>query len=133
MQKVVVAIVVVVVVLGGAYYFLMPGGEVKQKPAAQNSPKEQVESSAVEPSVAESKVVLKNFSFSPNALLVKVGIKTTWTNEDVAGHTVTSDTGVFGSKVLSQGKSFEQVFAQKGTFSYHCELHPSMKGTVIVE
>ena len=128
MQKIVIAVIVVIVVLGGAYYFLMPGIETEQKPVGQDVQKEQAETSAT-----ESKVVLKNFAFSPNVLKVKAGTKVTWTNEDVASHTVTSDTGAFGSGLLSPGKSFERVFAEKGTFAYHCEPHPSMKGTVIVE
>ncbi len=82
---------------------------------------------------AETKAAIKNFAFGPGELRMKAGGKAMWTNEDVAGHTVTADDGSWGSKTLSQGKSFSQEFAKKGTFAYHCELHPSMKGTVIVE
>lgn len=121
MQKVVIVVVIAVVVLGGGYFFLMSERDAEEIPAQ------------VGPSISESKVVIKNFAFSPNALRVKAGTKVTWTNDDVAGHSVTSDTGVFDSGVLSPGKSFERVFAQKGTFAYHCEPHPSMKATIIVE
>ena len=31
------------------------------------------------------------------------------------------------------GATFTQTFDQTGSFPYHCEPHPSMTGTVIVE
>lgn len=139
MQKIIIAVVVAVILLGGGYYFLMNDGvtvddvktPVDETEGTVDNPKTGQEQTG--PSASESRVVIKNFAFSPNALRIKAGTKVTWTNDDVAGHSVTSDTNVFDSGVLSPGKSFERVFSQKGTFAYHCEPHPSMKGTVIVE
>lgn len=34
---------------------------------------------------------------------------------------------------FSQGGSFRRAFSETGTFNYHCGIHPSMKGKVIVE
>ncbi len=77
-------------------------------------------------------VSIKGFSFVPENANVKVGTKITWTNFDTAGHTVTSNTGLFTSKILSQGKSFEYIFNKPGTYPYHCVLHPDMKGAIVV-
>ena len=78
-------------------------------------------------------VSIRGFAFVSESIQVKRGAKMTWTNFDTAGHTVTSDTGVFTSKILSQGKSFEYIFNTPGKYSYHCALHPYMKGEIVVE
>jgi plastocyanin len=78
-------------------------------------------------------VTLANFAFSPTTLTVKVGTTVTWTNKDSTSHTVVSDTGVFDSGNLAPNATYTYVFAKAGTFNYHCSIHPSMKGTVIVQ
>jgi plastocyanin len=78
-------------------------------------------------------VAIANFSFSPDTLTIKVGTTVTWTNQDSVEHTVTSDTGLFDSGNLSQGKTFNYTFTEAGTYPYHCTPHHSkMAGTVIV-
>lgn len=74
-----------------------------------------------------------NFAYGPGTVRIKAGDSVQWTNSDLAGHTVTADQGAFDSRSMSKGKTFTHTFSQKGTFEYHCALHPSMKGTVIVE
>ena len=81
---------------------------------------------------AEAAVTIDNFAFSPQSLQVKVGTTVTWTNNQGATHTVTSDTGAWDSGNLSQGKSFSFTFTKAGTFAYHCAIHSSMTGTVEV-
>ncbi|MEK7641089.1 MAG: cupredoxin family copper-binding protein [Patescibacteria group bacterium] len=101
-------------------------------PAAQpaSQPAGQV---TIPPFTSSILVSIKGFSYVSESVSVKRGTKVTWTNFDQAGHTVTSDTGLFASKILSQGKSFEYVFTQPGTYTYHCAPHPSMKGEIIVQ
>ena len=81
-------------------------------------------------------IAIKNFAFVPTPLTVKSGTAITWTNEDSAPHTVVSDTGSpvpIVSDSLSTGASFTFTFTQPGTYTYHCSIHPSMKGTVVVQ
>jgi hypothetical protein len=54
----------------------------------------------------------------------------TWTNLDGAGHTATG--AGFDSGVLRQNGVFTHTFATPGSFDYHCDIHPSMRGTVTV-
>ncbi len=80
-------------------------------------------------------VAIKNFQFTPKKIEVKAGTKVTWTNQDSAVHTVTSDEGApttFDSGNLAQGKTYSFTFDKPGTYQYHCEIHVSMKGTVVV-
>lgn len=84
--------------------------------------------------VSGNSVAIKNFAFAPAALIVKVGTKVTWTNEDTDAHTVTSqnNTGVLNSPALNTGQSFSYTFTKPGTYSYLCTIHPFMTATVTV-
>lgn len=75
---------------------------------------------------------IKNFSFKPQTDTIKVGTKLTWTQQDATTHTVT-DTGVFNSGDLTQGKTFSYTFTKAGTYSYICSIHNYMTGTIIVQ
>ena len=77
-------------------------------------------------------VTIQNFAFNPPSITIKVGTTVRWTNQDSATHSVTSDTGVWDSGNVAHGATYSRVFDTVGTFAYHCAIHPSMKGTVIV-
>ncbi len=79
-----------------------------------------------------SAITIKNFAFNPQSVTIKPGTTVTWTNEDSAPHTVTSDSGIFDSGQLPNGGSFSYTFNQNGRFDYHCSIHPYMKGSIIV-
>jgi plastocyanin len=89
----------------------------------------QIYNAAYQPPV---EVEIEDFAYSPDPVRISVGTTVRWTNNDDAEHTVTSDTGVFDSEDLKIGESFEYRFDVPGTYPYHCEIHPSMQGTVIV-
>ena len=78
-------------------------------------------------------VVMKSFAFDPASVTVKVGESVTWTNNDSATHTVVADNGEFTSSDIAPGAAFTQKFDTAGTYPYHCSIHPSMKGTVVVQ
>jgi plastocyanin len=77
-------------------------------------------------------VRIADFAFAPDSSDVKVGDSLKWTNQDGTTHTVTADDGAFDSGNLAGGKSFSFTFDQAGTFAYHCKIHQSMTGTVVV-
>jgi plastocyanin len=78
-------------------------------------------------------VSIENFSFVPAAINITAGTTVTWKNNDSATHTIVSDTGVFKSGDLATGGTFSYTFSNKGTYAYHCSIHSSMKGTVVVQ
>lgn len=78
-------------------------------------------------------VSIDAFAFSPATITVKVGTEVTWRNLQANTHTVTADDAEFDSAQLPQDAEFSQTFDTPGEFSYHCEIHPNMTGTVIVE
>lgn len=78
-------------------------------------------------------IVIDNMAYSPRFTQVKRGATVTWKNNDSVDHTVTSDTGAGPMSVtISPGGSYTYTFMNTGTYSYHCDVHPSMRGTVQV-
>jgi len=92
----------------------------------------QATQAAATPGAQGASVDAKNFAFEPKTVTIKVGQTVTWTNQDSVTHTVTGDGGI-DSGDLSKGKSYSKTFDTAGTFNYHCSIHPSMTGQVIVE
>ncbi len=133
-------VAVIVVLIGGGYFLwsarhapaqpVMDQQQMKTAPVAETVPPANTGSKG---SAAEQGITISNFSFAPNVLRVSPGTKVVWTNDDSVPHTVTSDAGTFSSQTLDRGAKFEFVFNDKGTFFYHCAIHPSMKATIIVE
>lgn len=78
-------------------------------------------------------VMISGFAFSPATLTVPAGTSVTWTNNDAATHTVTSTTGIFDSKDMTQGKSFTFKFTTAGTYPYVCIYHSNMTASVVVQ
>jgi len=77
-------------------------------------------------------VDIDHFAFHPPTLHVKRGGKVAFTNSSNVTHTATSG-GHFNTNRIKPGKTVLVRFSQKGTFSYHCEIHPFMKGKIVVE
>jgi plastocyanin len=81
-------------------------------------------------------------TFSPSTITVKVGVNNTitWTNQDNAVHNVDFATVPSGSTVtagttspnLKNGQTFTILLATPGTYTYVCDYHTWMKGTIVV-
>ena len=85
------------------------------------------------PGGVQNAVTISGFAFSPASITVPVGTAVTWTNKDSAPHTIASDDGsTFDSGNLANGATYSFTFTKAGTFAYHCAIHGSMNGTVIV-
>lgn len=79
-------------------------------------------------------VQIRNFAFVQNNITVPRGTTVTFVNcDDGVTHTSTSDNGVWDSGPLAPTSSYQRTFGTAGAFPYHCDPHPSMKGTVTVQ
>jgi plastocyanin/predicted DNA-binding antitoxin AbrB/MazE fold protein len=78
-------------------------------------------------------VNIEGFAFKKDSMTIGVGTTVKWTNNDTADHQVIADGGQFSSPTLKQGDTWNYTFNEKGTFNYHCSLHPTMKGSIIVK
>jgi len=78
-------------------------------------------------------VLIQNFAFNPDPVTVKAGESITWTNRDSAVHHLVGDKGEFDSGDIAAAGTFTFVFKTPGTITYHCSIHPTMTGTIIVQ
>ena len=77
--------------------------------------------------------MIENYSFSPAEIRIGKGIEVIWKNSDGVEHTVTAADGSFDSGTLGPDSVYKKRFDKPGTYSYHCEMHPSMAGSIVVE
>lgn len=77
-------------------------------------------------------VTAEGFAFSE--LTVAPNAEFTFANADGATHTLTADDGSFDSASVAAGESTTLAApSTPGTYAFHCEIHPSMAGTLTVE
>lgn len=73
-------------------------------------------------------------SFTPNPTTVTVGQRIIWKNVDTQIHEIVQDSNVFTTPVIAPGASANAItMSTRGTFGYHCAIHPTMVGTVVVQ
>ena len=77
-------------------------------------------------------VTVSQMRFNPPEVHAYPGQEVLWVFRDGnVPHTVTADNGSFNSGEIKEGE-FRLVFEKPGSYSYHCALHPEMKGRVLV-
>jgi plastocyanin len=78
-------------------------------------------------------VLIQGFSFKPAHITINRGTRVTWINKDSTTHTATANNGrSFDSGRLGKGQRYSHTFKSAGKKSYHCEIHPEMKGRITV-
>lgn len=115
------------------FAFVAPLGTASQWSRIFRGSASAPEPAAETPAGDTVRVNIKGLAFSPATVRIKVGQTVEWVNGDPLAHTVTADDKSWGSGFVNQGGSFTRRFTAAGSFPYHCEPHPQMKGTVIVE
>ena len=88
------------------------------------------------PNGSISDVAIVNFGFNPAVITITAGSTVRWTNTAAATlHTSSSDLGdteTWDSGVLNPGNTFTHTFDVPGVYPYHCNVHTSMHGVVVV-
>jgi plastocyanin len=109
------------------------------EPTTATSEETTTESESTESEPAPSGAAAKSekadiveFTYQPDPVVVQVGGKVIWQNQDTAPHTATADDGSFDTGVIEKGKLGSETFKKAGTYTYFCEIHPTMHGTVEV-
>ena len=77
-------------------------------------------------------ITIEGFKFT-NATAAP-GASVSVSNQDSSAHTATADDGEFDSGNI-EGNAEGSITApdEAGEYPFHCEIHPSMKGTLTVE
>ncbi|MEK7664521.1 MAG: cupredoxin family copper-binding protein [Patescibacteria group bacterium] len=128
---IIIAVIVAVIILGMFYFIKPPSGIQYQQNNNINNPPSKLPQDEASPNKETNAVVIKNFVFSPETLIITKGNTVNWTNQDSIPHII-SGNGL-QSGTLSKGQSFSFIFNSAGTFDYICSLHPYMKGQIIVQ
>ena len=84
----------------------------------------------------EATVEIERSRFSPVDVTATTGDVVEFTNLDPFDHTVTATAESpldFDSGALGQDETFTQQFDEPGTYGYFCEIHPTMRGSIVVE
>ncbi len=77
--------------------------------------------------------------YAPSTMTILPGQPVQWHNQSMQPHTVTHDgcgrggQCAFASAHLHPGERFSVSGLSPGTYSYHCEIHPFMRGRIQVE
>ena len=129
-KQLIFAITGIIILLTGAFVYLVVNKNLLgvEKPDGSSDTSD----GAVVEGVGYIKII--NHAFGPSDIKVKQGQTVFWTNEDSVAHSIKSDSGTeLSSSSMDKGFSYAHSFETKGTYNYHCEAHPEMKGRVIVE
>lgn len=82
------------------------------------------------PAPAGASLEISGFQFG--SVAVDGGGQVDVQNRDSAPHTVTADDGGFDTGVDGGSSGSFTAPAQPGTYSFHCEIHPDMSGSLTV-
>lgn len=113
-------------------------------PAAEDTPAEnESESSVFTISILKGSQVQNNPDFDPDHATVPLSATIKWVNDDTVLHTATSGEGFsdadygskFDTKFLAPGKDYSVKASEigAGEYSYFCQAHPFMVGTLAIE
>jgi plastocyanin len=103
-------------ILGAGLALALLGGPAAAIPAAAS---------------AKKTVSVKSFAFQPATLKVPRGTRVAFANRSAVAHTATA--GSFDTERIPPQQSVAVRFNRSGSFAYHCKIHPSMKGKIVVE
>ena len=106
-----------VIVLGGCS---SGGGSA----AAGGSCKETTDAGVVAVSIVD-------YAFQPADVTAKTGQVIAFTNTGQAPHTATVDGGCT-TPTIQPGKADGLTFSVAGTYKFHCSIHSSMTGTIVI-
>src|SRR5215217_3687066 len=77
-------------------------------------------------------VDINDLGFAPPQLNIAPGTRVMFVNNGNKEHTATADNEVFDTGALKPRESTWVFFRGSGTVTYHDQLHPDMKGSIIV-
>jgi plastocyanin len=119
-KKIIIVALVVIVTSFLAWMYFKPGKTATPQSTNQT--------------VTTADINISNFSFSPSSFTAKPGQKVTVLNNDSTQHSLTADNGVFDTGLISTGQvgSFTAPVTP-GTYTFHCSIHKTMTGTLIVQ
>lgn len=115
-----VALTALAILVGAGLVLALTGGPATSQPATAGSQ-------------GKNAVAISDFKFVADTITVSAGTEITFTNADAANHTATADDGTFDTGTLAKDGQGTVTITEPGMYTYHCEFHAFMKGTVEVK
>jgi len=128
-----VLVVLAAVLIAG---YLLLNTAMNKKGTTKNTTNGQV----TEQSVPKTTVTFTASGFNPQTITVKIGTRVIWSNKSGATGTINSDN--YPTNLLfpflnlgrfNDGSRMSTLFNKLGKYTYHNQLNPTQKGTVIVK
>ena len=117
---------------GGAFVLVLAGALLLAACSSSSGGSGSSGSSASAATATKS-VTISNFMFSPMSASVAPGSTVSVTNKDSVTHTLTATGGQFNTGDIGPGQTKTFTAPSKaGTYSYICNIHQYMKGTIVV-
>ncbi|MGB5541243.1 MAG: cupredoxin family copper-binding protein [Gammaproteobacteria bacterium] len=117
---------------GDPAYRAMPGRSAYPTAAAAQPTRVAVKSDS-EADGESVTVRISGMRFEPENITVKPGTKVTWVQVDGMPHIISGKASGLRSNTLYSGQEYSYIFQKPGSYDYVCDLHPAMKGSVVVE
>jgi plastocyanin len=133
-----IVLIIVIIVLAGVAAAMVhkSRSNTSPSPTSNSQPKSSNNSASSNSQPATGTIDIKNMAFTPSQITVAKGGTVTWTNNDSVTHTVVDDLSNVGgpnSGDIAPGASYSFTFTKTGSYQYHCSIHPSMRGTIVVK
>ncbi|HET6863840.1 MAG TPA: cupredoxin family copper-binding protein [Candidatus Saccharimonadales bacterium] len=139
MNKAIIAIVIVIIIAAGGWAIFGRGNKsnnsIYGSSNKNTAPVSNQSNNSASQSQGTGSVSIQNMMFTPSQVTVAKGAKVTWTNNDSVTHTVVDDLSNVGgpnSGDIAPGATYSFTFNKTGSYQYHCSIHPSMRGTIVV-
>jgi plastocyanin len=85
------------------------------------------------PASGHVSVSIRGYAFHPARITVTPGTKITFSNHDQQPHTATSTNSSAFDKTVIAGASATVRLTKPGTYTYYCQFHAFMHGTLVVK
>lgn len=125
------------IVLAAILSITLSGCTLPQIKGIRDEPQE--ETVSPEP-VRTTGVAIRDNQFDPKIIAVTAGQTVTFINFDKSSHTIASDPYPDNSDLpdlysppVYKNESYKYTFQKTGTFGYHLQENPSVRGEVVVE
>ncbi len=131
-MKFYIYLIILLILVGGGIFAYRAITKTSANKATNNTASPSSSTSAPTQNVKDQ-ISISNFAFQPSTLTVNTGTTVKFVNNDSVTHDVVANDNSFNSGRINPGASFSEVFTKAGTYQYHCSIHPSMHGTIIVQ
>jgi plastocyanin len=136
MKKFLILVLALVIIIGVVLAVTKKSNNNNSQPNYNQNSSSQSNAQPNNSSSSNGAIDIKNMMFTPSQISIQKGGTVTWTNHDTTTHTVIDDLSSADgphSGDIPPGGTYSFTFNKTGSFQYHCNIHPSMRGTIVVK